>query len=244
MELKFKRRKKMSFSRWLYMNNQEKMRILLFILPVFILSYAINLGLDEYLLIDATAIIIMAIPIFAYKNFLYVNKVANKYNPALKISFKAILVQTLAAIIVNSVFVLVMLVTAISIWLLAVATGFGWIVLIAFVLSLGVIFGYATLGKLTYYVILHNIEHQQLGFKDYLNNFVAIYERNLKFVSITTLKALAYSFTAVVFLSLVSISGYDNSIGWLIILTSVAISLVIYWIDITVIQYLAREYTK
>lgn len=234
----------MSFTRWLYMNNLEKIKVLFYILPALVLSTVANSVFTSNFIISIIIGILIAVPILAYKNLYYVNIIAKKYNEHLTIDYKTALKQSLASFVVNGLFMILIIIIVIAIWLVSIAASLGGLTLFAVILSIVGFITYLTLDKLSYYVILCNLESNQLTINDYFNNFIDIYKDNLKFVMITTVKALLYSFVFVILLSFISIYGYEINSQILIFLTSWMISFVVYWVDISQIQYLAREYTK
>lgn len=234
----------MSFTRWLYMNNLEKIKVLFYILPVLALSLAVDFIFESYFIISIIIGILVTIPILAYKNLWYINIIASKYNQKLITDYKTSLIQSFASFIVNGLLTVLIVVIVISIWLVSIASGIGLLTIVAIILTVAAFIGYLTLNKLSYYVMLHNLELNQLTLGDYFNNFVDVYKHNLKFVLITVTKAITYSFVIVVLLSFISIYAYEINSVVLIVLSSLLISFVVYWIDVTTIQYLAREYTK
>lgn len=234
----------MSFTRWLYMNNQEKMKVLLYILPVLVAAYLIDLIIDQWFVASLLVGIVTTIVVAGYKNKYYINIIASKYDRDIKTDFKAALIQSLGAVIVNSLFGLLLVVIVGSLWLVSIATVMMPIALIALVATIASLIGYATLTKLGFLVILDNIANEQLQLTDFFNNFVDVYKDQFKPVLKVTVKALAYSFVLVVLLSFFSIYAVEIDSKPLILVSSLVIGFVIYWIDITVIQYLIREYTK
>ncbi len=234
----------MSFTRWLYMNNQEKVKVLLYIIPVLVLSYLLDMVLGPWFILSLAIGFLAAVPILAYKNLWYVNIIASKYDEQLTINYKQVLKQSFGSWVVNGLFAILLIVIVSAIGLLAIASGVWLLMVLTIILAVGALLVYVTIGKLAYYVILSNIKNDQLAVSDYFNNFVDIYKDNFKFVLITTIKAAIYTFIIVVLLSFGSIAAYTSGSTVLFALVSLAISFVVYWVDITVIQNLAREYTK
>lgn len=234
----------MSFTRWLYMNNQEKIKILLYILPAIIGSYIIDMVITDNFVISIIMGLIISILVTGYKNKYYVNIVAQKYNDKLHVSFKQSLNQTLGATIINGLFAMLLIVICGSLWLLALAFMVFPLFLLAILATIASLICYVTLSKLSYYVILENAEYEELAITDYLKNFGDVYIENFKQVTVTMIKDLIYSFICVLLLSFITIFGYSISSSIITIASSLLISFVVYWIDITAIQYLTREYTK
>lgn len=234
----------MSFTRWLYMNNKEKMKILLYILPAIIGSYLIDMVISDKLITSLTIGFIISIFITTYKNKCYVNIIAQKYNKKFHVSLKQAFSQTVGATIVNSLFAILLIVICSALWLLSLAFMFVPLFIVAIVVTIASLISYVTLSKLSYYVILENAEYEELALIDYLKNFGDVYIENFKLVILTMIKVLVYSFICVLLLSFIAIFGYNIQSTIITVSTSLLISFVVYWVDITAIQYLTREYTK
>lgn len=234
----------MSFTRWLYMNNDEKMKILMYILPVFIISYIIESAISKFTIISIIVGLIITIVITAYKNKYYVNIIANRYIPQLTVTLKQTLIQNLAATVVNGLLAGLLIVICGAMWLLTLAT-MSWLIFIAAaILSLISIIAFIAVSKLSFIVLLKNAEDKELTFRSFFNIFPDVYQTYFKLVLKTQLKALAYSFIIVVILSFVSIYASNNGATVLMIITSLITSFVVYWVDVTVVQYLIREYSR
>lgn len=234
----------MSFTRWLITNKTEKLKILLYILPVLVISYILDRLLSDWVVISIIIGFMTTILITACKYKFYVNLIAKKYNNQLEVNLQQALIQCLGGIVVNGLFAGLFIVIAVAIWLLAVATMAWPIFIIAIVVSIAGVIVFFTMDKLSIFVLLENATDNSLTFKSFIYQFPDLYQTYFKLGLKTTLKAIIYSFIAVLILSIITIIPLNTNINWLLILISLFVSFVVYWIDITAVQYLIREYMR
>lgn len=234
----------MSFTRWLNMNNAEKMKILLYLLPVIIVAYGIDKLVGDWVVISYLIGVVTTLFLTGVKYMYYVNIIAQKYNKKLQVSLKQSLIQCAGALVVNGLFAGLFIVIAVSIWLVALATMSLLMFLVAIISSVIGVIAFLTIDKLSLFVLLANVEDNNLTFKGYVTKFPDVYQAQFKIVLTTTIKAILYSFIAVLILSIITIIPLNTNITWLLIIISLLVSFVVYWIDITAVQYLIREYTR
>lgn len=234
----------MSFTRWLYMNNKEKIIVFVKLLPIIIISFIISKLTSDHLLISAICSIGVVIFGLAFKNYIYIRVIAKKYDQDLDVTYQQMLIQSLGMLITNSLLMLVTIVGIGSFWLITIASKLAILNICAFILSLIGVVIYVMLGKLGYYTILDNIKNNKLSLSEYLNGFSRIYVANYRFILKLVLKLLCYNLVIGTVLSIISIQTAVGGYTALALIISIFSTFTISWIEITSIQYLSREYTK